>query len=687
MAMSMPRRHTALASALLLLACSAGQAETVVITATRRPAITLDTAAATTVVGREALQGAAPQTVMDALHGETGTFVQQTTPGQAVVILRGLKGSEVLHLVDGFRLNNAIFRNAPNQYMALIDSQALDTLEVVRGPMSALYGGDAMGGVVHMLSASPQFSGAGLTSSATLRSSWASADRSMLTRVEGRLANDTVAMLAGFTLQDVNTLRTGGGATLPHTAFSARAANLKLVTEPAAGHQLVLQGQMLEQPSTPRYDELVPGFGQTQPTSATFVFEPQRREFAQLRWRADAVLPGMDRLDAQIGRQVITDNRRNRDFGSANEDREANRVTSDGVSVTAALAPLGRHRLTVGFEHYADTVRSLRDRRNINTSALSARPSRFPDGSTQTQAGVFINDEWHISRNAVLSGGLRHSRIKVDLPPVINNTGVLVSAHDLSGNLGANVKLPWYGARNDLRLVANVGRGFRAPNVFDLGTFGSRPGNRFNIPNPSLQPERVTTVDAGFKFANTLTQAELFAFSSRYDDKITSVLTGDVAPGGALVVQSRNATRLSLHGLEAGLNHRLAPGLSVRATATWTRGSETLSGATDAADRVPPLFGRVGLRWGAAPALDVDVHVVYASRQGRLSQRDLADPRMNPSGTAGWATANARIGWRATSWLRLGLHASNLADKRYREHGSGLDEPGRNVMATMELRL
>ena len=52
--------------------------------------------------------------------GSPGVFLQQTTPGQGAAIIRGLKGSEVLHLVDGFRLNNAIFRNAPTQYLALV---------------------------------------------------------------------------------------------------------------------------------------------------------------------------------------------------------------------------------------------------------------------------------------------------------------------------------------------------------------------------------------------------------------------------------------------------------------------------------------------------------------------------------------------------------------------------------------
>ena len=112
--------------------------EEIQVTATRWPESTFNVPVATNVLDREEIRAATPQTVMELLRGRAGTYYQQTTPGQAVVIVRGLKGSEVLQVVDGFRLNNALFRNAPNQYIALVDSQMLGQLAVVRGPLSAL---------------------------------------------------------------------------------------------------------------------------------------------------------------------------------------------------------------------------------------------------------------------------------------------------------------------------------------------------------------------------------------------------------------------------------------------------------------------------------------------------------------------------------------------------------------------
>ena len=435
-------------------------------------------------------------------------------------------------------------------------------------------------------------------------------------RLEGEFGNERWALAAGATYQDVDTLRVGGGDRIPFTDFTARGADLKLRGELAPGHELIFAAQTLTQPRTPRVDELVPGFGQTNPTSATFLFEPQERDFYQLRYRFSGTTALFDTLDAQIGRQDILDGRRSRDFGSSNEDSERNRDVTDGLSLSATRALGATHLLTYGAEYYRDEVDSSRVRRNINTGAISARPARFPNGSTMRQLGFFVADDWRLSERWDINGGLRYSRVEVDLPPVINNIGVKVDEDDLSGNLGAAFRI-----NDGLRWVANIGRGFRAPNVFDLGTFGDRPGNRFNIPNPDLKPETVVTVDTGFKFVGERAQGELMAFRSKYRDKITAVLTGEVTDSGRLVVQSRNATELDLWGVEAGAQFALRENIDLYGTLTYTRGEEEFDGDRYPADRIPPLFGKAGLRWRPRDRLDVEGYVLYAGEQDRLCRK------------------------------------------------------------------
>ncbi len=652
------------------------------VTATRRAESASDVPQAVTVVSEAELRKRTGQTNADLLHGDVGTFVQQTTPGQAVVIVRGLKGSEVLHMVDGFRLNNAFFRNAPNQYPALIDPLMIEQIEVVRGPSSVLYGSDAMGGVVQMLSSHTQYSeGPGWDQSARLRTRYASADSSSITRVEYAANSDRFSIRGGATYQDVNLLRIGGdGKVLPFTAYSSRFADAKIGFIAAEAHELVASFQYARQPKTPRFDELFPGFGQTNPTSSEFLFTPQERYFAQLKYNFDVTTAVFDRGSISVGRQDIVDDRLNRDFGSVNRDIEDNR--SELLGLTAQFEKtLGTHYLTYGFERYDDEVSSTRRRVNIATGAIGGRASRYPNGSTMDSSGIFIADDWMLSERLDVSAGLRYSRIEIDLPPVINITGVKLDPNKVTGNLGLKFELI-----DGLRLVSNYGRGFRAPNVSDLGTFGTRPGNRFNIPNTDLKPETVDSVDFGLKLQQGVWLGELIAFKSRYQDKITSVETGARTSTGQIVVQSRNATRLDLHGVEAGVKLITEGPWSAYASATLTRGTEKLGVAEYNADRIPPLFGKVGADYRLTGVWTLSTYSFFAARQKRLSPRDVADPRINPGGTAGYATANVAATWNVREQLDLRLNAENLADRKYREHGTGLDEAGRSFGVGMDWR-
>ena len=147
--------------------------EEIQVTATRRPMRTSEVSASLSIVGNDELVAA--KLLTDVLAMQPGVFLQQTTPGQGAAIVRGLKGSEVLHLVDGMRLNNAIFRNAPTQYMALVAPGTLERIEVVRGAPASLYGSDAVGGVVQAISRIPSFESkacAGTQPSRSIRQTW-----------------------------------------------------------------------------------------------------------------------------------------------------------------------------------------------------------------------------------------------------------------------------------------------------------------------------------------------------------------------------------------------------------------------------------------------------------------------------------------------------------------------------------
>lgn len=664
-----------------IAAASAPAAEPVIdeiqVTATRRATSIRDISAGLTRVGREEIDGEA--LITDALAFEPGLYRQQTTAGQGQVIIRGLKGSEILHLVDGVRLNNAIFRNAPTQYFALVPVSAVDRIEVIRGAAASLYGSDAVGGVVNVVTRVPSFEAdeTGWAADISMGADTAELQRAVSANLEA--GNERLAVLGSFDYRELGNRRIGNGERIDPSGYRSRAGRLAVAYTPDEQRRWFLDVQHLEQPSTPRVDELVAGFGETEPASAEFWFEPNRRQFVHLQHsRMDGWL-GTDWV-VDLAWQRIDDDRRSRDTGSTLGRLEQNRSDLFELSVNGVRG-YDWGSIAYGAEWYHDEVDSGRIEENIETGERTPAESRFPDGSEVDQAALYTQAEWQLSDRQSLIGGLRLTDVNVSLAATAAAPGGEVDTNDLSGELG------WlYRLTDELQLIANASRSFRAPNIFDLGTLGPRPGGRFNIANPDLEPESARQLDAGLRILRPRLRAEIMAYFVEYSDRISSVLTGEVTPEGRQVVQNQNIANATLYGLEAGGEFDLSETAMLRAVLNYTRGEEQeADSGTTSGDRIPPLNGAVAMRVALGDDFRIEPWVEFAAEQDRLSPRDVRDSRIDPDGTPGWATLNIKTSWRSAAGWDLTLAMENILDKRYRIHGSGIDAPGRNFSLRLDM--
>lgn len=643
----------------------------VLVTATRRTVSSEDVSSSLTLITAEDTQR--HKLVTEALAGTVGAYLQQTTPGQGAPVIRGLKGSSVLHLVDGLRLNNAIFRSAPTQYFALVPVSSVERVEIVRGTLTSLYGNDAVGGVVQLITRVPEFAAEETQFAAEAFVAFDSAELGKTARATLDAGNRELAATFSAEFLDTGDRRTGGGARIGPSGYESRAARFALSVTPDDDRSWLLDVHYLEQPETPRVDELVPGFGQTQPDSSEFFFAPNRRVFVHGRYSHADGLAGLD-WNADLSWQRIDDDRRTRGFQSTERRYEANSSDLYGLALSGSRT----HTLgswIAGAEFYHDTVSSSRSETSLLTGAVQALAPRFPDGSQVRQAAVYANTQRLFAGRHNVSGGLRVSNDDVSLAATAVSSAARIDSTDISGDVGYIFEFSdrWH-------WVANVGLGFRSPNVFDLGTLGNRPGNRFNIPNTSLDSEHVTQFDIGARYRGDLLRLELALYTLRYDDRITSVGTGDVTPDGRDVVQAVNAAESTIRGVEAGLDVRVTEDLNARAVLNYTWGEQRISGGdNEPADRIPPLNGSVELTHDAGGAWRVAAWARFAAEQDRLSARDIRDSRIDPLGTGGWVSLGARVEWLPDTNWQLSLGVDNLLDERYRVHGSGLDAPGRGV--------
>ena len=642
--------------------------EEIVIVGARRAVDTLEIAASVSTLGGD--QVVTHKLATDALQSMVGVTLQQTTPGQGAAIIRGLKGSAVLHLVDGMRLSNALFRTAPTPWFALVPASSVERLEVLRGTPASLYGSEAVGGVVQSVSRIPVFDSETPSLSRDVIATIDTAELQRSVRATVDVGTRKLATSISAEYLQTGNRRTGSGDRIGPTDYSAKAVRAILSATPSAFRSWLLDLHYLEQPDTPRIDELVPGFGQTEPSSSEFFFKPNRRLFTHVRYE-QATRAGTEwKVDGAW--QRIDDDRTTRDFEAPERRYEENRSDLYGLTVNASRSQ-GPVSWIAGADLYYDEVSSSRRAQDVASEATSAVAPRFPDGSTIWQAGLFANASWVINEHHDVTSGLRYTDVRIDLPD-----GTSIEPGRLSGDLG------WiWRIHPGVALAANIGAGFRAPNIADIGTLGNRPGNRFNVPNTNLDAETATHGDLGVRIGGERWHAEFALFAMHYADRIVSISTGTSTPDGRDIVQSVNASSSDLYGIEAGARFYPGDDLDIRIVLNYTRGEQEINGDTEPADRVPPLNGRLHASYAIDERWSIESWLVAAASQDRLSARDFNDVRIDPNGTAGWAVTGVRANWLSLHGWEVSAGIENLFDKRYRVHGSGIDSPGRNAFLTL----
>jgi len=212
---------------------------------------------------------------------EVGVHLQRTSPTIAGIFVRGLTGNKVNVFVDGVRYSTGAMRGGINSFLDLIDQTNLQAVEILRGPNSAQYGSDALGGSIQFLTLTPQLATDGTDFRGKLGLSVNSADAGFSSNLATQIATKSFALLTNFAGRRVNTLRSGherdshNAVTrffnlssdlvlddrLPDTAFTQYGGLIKLIVAPANGSQFAFSYARSQQDGGKRYDQLLGGDG------------------------------------------------------------------------------------------------------------------------------------------------------------------------------------------------------------------------------------------------------------------------------------------------------------------------------------------------------------------------------------------------------------------------------------------
>jgi outer membrane receptor protein involved in Fe transport len=689
------------------------------------------------VVTRKQMQERLPRSAPDALRFEPGVFVQQTAHSQASPYVRGLTGQQTLMAFDGIRLNNATFRQGPNQYFFTVDSRTIRKLEVVRGSASTRWGSDAIGGALLTTPLDPTLDP---------RKRWIFHPRMMLTtrtadgEIGGRTQFDLgwrgkIGLLAGIGYRDVGKLRTAGAVIAPATGepwkeprlasdqrtqigtgFRELTGDARLVWQIDAANRLTAAYYDYRQFDAPRTDKCPPPEA---PDTQCLKYLNQNRTLTYLAWDVlGGAVAAFERTRVSVSyqqqyerTQLFRDNGiPELPGGSENNGRDRVHTLGLRAALSSAGLPVGEH-VVLGFDYgadvYVDWVASASWLRftDVTPTVTSVLPrGQYLDGSWYLSSGLWLEPTLAIGSRVRLRGGGRVSAVHASAEGEDESDSLSIDKTWATpvGNAGLTVI-----AAEWLTWHLDFDQGFRAPNLDDL-TSRQQTGPGFQYENADLEPERSLSIDTGFKVRHARVEASVFYWQTfirnlinRAAREVDDCPGDDLDPSGC--AGSRTRFQLvnldgwaQLRGVDSSLRLFMPLGFAFAGTLSWAWG-ETPNPVPPPSEgqtsnyrervplsRVPPLNGTLELTWYADFGLWLGSALRWGAAQTRLAPADSADPRIPAGGTPGYAILDLRAGYRFDPHVLIGLVFENVIDSPYRYHGSSVNGAMRSLDLTVE---
>lgn len=637
----------------------------IVVSANRINSVAVNTPEAIRVLQVKAVHEKQLRTASEALSISPGVFVQKTNHGGGSPFIRGLTGNQTLLLIDGVRLSNSTMRYGPNQYFNTIDVFGTGKIEVLRGNGSVQYGSDALGGTIQAFSRELDIS-----EEAVWRGSLISriASHGMEQTLRGNLgfSNDRSAFHSGVTWRNFGDI-VGGDTTgrQTPTGYGEFDFDFKGMVRLSSESSLTMLLQSVKQNNIPIYHKIL--------LENYFVnkTDPQQRRLAYLRLNQEISKGALESVAITASWQGTLEGRETRKNGSYMLRSETDRVGSLGFSAEAVFSKNGIWSGNSGMEIYNDRVSSKRTDTDTGTGISANKRGLYPNGATMTSIAAYSLNTFRLDKWSFTADARFNTYIVNVADEVLGKTSLKPSA--LVGNAAVLRKL-----NSSSSLFVSANRGFRAPNIDDLGTLGI-VDFRYETPNFNLKPESSFQYQLGYKYQDEKIRGEFFVYRNELYDLITRVRVEDQMIDGYPLYMKENSERAFVQGVETSWELSVTRSWIVNGSMTYTYGQNITK--DEPLRRIPPLFGLLNVDYRNRNFV-FGAEWIAAARQSRLAAGDVDDNRIPDGGTPGWNVINldAAYSFRFATF-EFGLR--NIFNKDYRYHGSGINGYGRSVLLTV----
>ena len=693
-----------------------------VVVSSIQPSRELSSAATVSRISASEVAREVPSNAATLLWQSGQVHVQQSQQGGGSPVLRGFEANRILLVVDGVRMNNAIYRSGHLQNAMTVDPFVLASAEVHHGAGSVQFGSDALGGVIHYRSRSPRWE---TGSRARGQLSYSGASRSPTFHADAEVTQGQFAVLTSLTHRRFGDLRMG--AWRPHGSEDWGRVPWKVRTESNGTEVMDLaetNGDLDVQPGTgfdqtdllqkvrigdreryvelnvqhstgsnvPRFDRLNDAASGGGPKWAQWDYGPQKRTLVSAQ--CAGLVRSIGHVSLTAAWQQIEESRLKARFGSQDREVQRERVGVRSVSLDVDRM-VRRWRASAGAYWSMDEVQSeaWMERRADGLRLGQPALTRYPNGGSEMGSLAFYTgverrwNRWKLEAATRYTQGRLESRF--DTQPGLELPFEQVSYS--RGALTGSGTLRW-NPRPRTGVHAVLSTAFRNPNVDDVGKVRAKDGFAV-VPADQLKPERLAGLELGgfWRNRNGQLKANVAGFYTQLTDAIVpvdtvlfsadgTVMETIVVEGDTNLIQvNDNIGRAAISGSQWSLYFLPESGWRFKATANFTRGQDLKDGGPLA--HIPPAFGRVSGRrsWDW---LSTEVHWMWSGRKsidryGPGSTDNLAEAL--PEGTPSWWTLGLDFEGRLTDRTTVSAGVHNILDRHYKVFASGISAPGRDV--------
>lgn len=692
------------------------------------------------IVSKKEIQKVSPQTSADLLANVPGIKVQKSQFGGGSPVLRGMESNRVLLVVDGVRMNNAIYRKGHLQNSITISPNLLERTEVVFGPSSVIYGSDALGGVIHYYTKTPKLSDEKEVKS-NLFSRFSTVNQEITTNVSAELSFSKWASFTSVSYSDFGDLQMGKNRShgftnwgkvfsysenlngnyiatptvntnsniQRNTGFRQTDVLQKFYAPLSKNTDLKLNIQYSTSSDIPRFDRLTE-LKKGSLKFAEWYYGPQQRLLISPQLDIHPNKKWIEKGTFTFAYQNIKESRINRKFGSLNKTFREETVNVYNINGDFTV-PLAKQRdFGYGFEVAYNDVGSNSYGRKLNIvnnkiegySGTYKVQSRYPDGgSSYLSTALYIDYRQDISRRATLNTGIRLTNTNLTAK-WIDETFITLPDNDISVNNTALTATIGYAFKPTKmwQLNAVLSSGFRSPNLDDVGKV--REKNRLvTVPNVNLRPEHAYNAEIGIqKYLNDrkfrvgfnmyYTLLSRYIYREAFQLKGNSQILFDGELGN--IVANVNKGNAYITGLTASYQGKLNKSFTTSGSITYTKGKTYDTDKNMSS--IPPLFGNFDLNYTASN-IEAGANLRFNAKKDikkynleegidNQNQTPIVDENATKHidkyfGSPAWMTVGLYGKYTMNKNVALQAQLSNVFDEHYKEFASGVSTPGRNL--------